>query len=68
MTCPTCHGEGWIVDCCDDMCHGLGECMHGDNAPCPECGGEGEIWPCPDCRRDSCEGCDVLRETAHDHP
>jgi hypothetical protein len=28
--CDECHGEGWILTCCDDMCHGLGYCMHGD--------------------------------------
>ena len=28
--CPDCNGEGWIVTCIDDICHGLGYCIHGD--------------------------------------
>lgn len=44
MTCPDCHGEGFVVDCCDDMCVGAGECIHGDGeAVCETCEGEGEI-------------------------
>lgn len=40
--CRYCWAEGWIVDCIDDMCHGSGECIHGDgNAVCPCCGGDG---------------------------
>lgn len=40
--CWACGGEGVEVICCDDICHGLGYCMHGDgDRPCPECGGEG---------------------------
>lgn len=40
--CITCWGQGFIVDCCDDICQGQGYCMHGDgNVVCPDCGGEG---------------------------
>ena len=39
--CWNCGGEGTIVDCCDDLCHGQDWCMHGDNRMCPECHGEG---------------------------
>ena len=28
--CDNCGGDGWILTCCDDICHGLGYCMHGD--------------------------------------
>lgn len=42
--CDRCGGEGWIVVCCDDLCHGQGWCMHGD----------GDM-PCPDCNRDGCD-------------
>lgn len=42
LGCWACGGEGIEVICCDDICHGLGYCMHGDgDRPCPECGGEG---------------------------
>jgi hypothetical protein len=37
MDCPTCGGIG--VVCIDDICRGLGECIHGDGM-CPTCGGE----------------------------
>jgi hypothetical protein len=38
--CPRCDGKGTILVCCDDICHGLGECIHGDGEDvCPECGG-----------------------------
>ena len=43
ITCMRCDGEGFIVNCCDDICHGQGRCMHGDNDVCPDCHGEGEI-------------------------
>lgn len=40
--CNTCMGEGKIVTCCDDLCVGAGECMHGDGESiCPECHGKG---------------------------
>lgn len=45
IDCPHCHGEGFIITCVDDLCHGAGYCMHGDGeADCPECGGTGELW------------------------
>ena len=28
--CPDCGGDGWILTCIDDICHGLGYCIHGD--------------------------------------
>lgn len=37
--CIECHGEGFLVNCCDDLCHGQGYCMHGDNITCQTCGG-----------------------------
>jgi hypothetical protein len=43
-TCPHCDGEGIIITCCDDMCNGIGHCIHGDGEEtCPTCDGEGEI-------------------------
>lgn len=40
--CQRCDGLGVILICMDDMCHGAGECMHGDGEiACPDCGGEG---------------------------
>lgn len=43
-TCPDCNGEGFIITCCDDMCNGIGRCIHGDGEEmCPTCDGEGEI-------------------------
>jgi len=42
--CPECNGEGIIITCCDDMCNGIGHCIHGDGEEiCPECDGSGEI-------------------------
>lgn len=42
-TCLVCDGSGTIVDCVDDMCHGLGDCIHGDGmVMCYQCNGEGE--------------------------
>ena len=39
--CYRCGGSGEIVVCCDDLCNGLGQCIHGDGEIiCPECGGE----------------------------
>ena len=43
VTCWGCGGEGNEVACVDDLCHGQGWCMHGDNRPCRECGGEGVL-------------------------
>ncbi len=43
-TCLRCDGEGIIITCCDDLCVGIGHCIHGDGEEvCPECNGEGEI-------------------------
>ena len=43
--CYRCYGEGFILICPDDMCHGLGECIHGDGeVVCPACNGEGTLW------------------------
>ena len=42
-TCQRCGGDGEIVVCCDDICHGQGWCFHGDGMEaCPDCKGEGE--------------------------
>ncbi len=44
-TCPECGGEGFIIMCLDDMCAGIGHCIHGDGEEmCPVCFGEGEIY------------------------
>ena len=44
--CPRCNGEGEIMVCIDDICHGLGECIHGYGyATCPTCNGSGEYEP-----------------------
>lgn len=43
-TCWKCGGEGIIVFCMDDLCHGAGHCIHGDgDAMCPACRGEGVL-------------------------
>ena len=40
--CPDCDGQGFHLVCCDDICHGLGYCIHGDGEePCARCGGQG---------------------------
>ncbi|MFA5027072.1 MAG: hypothetical protein WC713_04305 [Candidatus Methylomirabilota bacterium] len=60
--CWLCGGEGTIVTCCDDMCRGLGECIHGDGeAECPECHG-GRDCECCDGHREGCDGCSGGRE------
>jgi hypothetical protein len=45
VSCPDCWGAGWGVVCCDDLCRGVGYCIHGDNgeAACPYCHGSGEV-------------------------
>ena len=42
--CASCWGAGEVINCCDDLCHGTGHFIHGDNEVCPECGGEGEVY------------------------
>jgi len=43
--CYNCGGRHWLVTCIDDMCHGLGECVHGDDpTPCPVCNPNGDIF------------------------
>jgi RecJ-like exonuclease len=42
-TCERCGGEGVIITCCDDICNGIGHCIHGDGEEvCPDCHGEGD--------------------------
>jgi len=39
--CYRCNNTGEIIVCPDDMCHGLGYCIHGDGmVTCPDCKGE----------------------------
>lgn len=43
-SCDVCNGEGVICVCCDDICQGRGECIHGDGmAVCDGCNGTGLI-------------------------
>jgi hypothetical protein len=40
--CLRCEGDGELMICIDDMCHGSGECIHGDGyQTCPDCKGTG---------------------------
>jgi hypothetical protein len=42
VTCWKCGGEGFELVCIDDICHGLGYCIHGDGQiMCRLCNGEG---------------------------
>lgn len=44
VTCWNCGGEGFVIVCCDDLCHGAGYCFHGDgHKQCRECHGEGVL-------------------------
>lgn len=44
--CIRCDGTGTIVSCMDDICHGLGYCIHGGGESiCPDCKGKGWIGP-----------------------
>ena len=43
IPCDTCWGSGEVVACVDDICHGLGECIHEGNQLCPACEGTGEL-------------------------
>jgi hypothetical protein len=41
-TCQACDGSGEILVCVDDICHGIGECIHGDGMRmCTACQGNG---------------------------
>jgi hypothetical protein len=41
--CYDCGGRGWKIVCCDDLCHGMDECIHGDPpVPCQTCNPKGE--------------------------
>lgn len=43
-TCTDCNGEGHILICIDDICHGQGFCMHGDGEEiCKTCNGNGYV-------------------------
>ena len=40
--CGVCDGSGYILVCIDDICCGLGYCIHGDGeVTCMECQGNG---------------------------
>lgn len=44
--CYECGGTGIIVTCWDDLCHTGDGCIHGDGeVTCPNCDGEGEVYP-----------------------
>ncbi len=44
VSCYNCNGSGEVMACPDDMCRGLGECIHGDGMDmCPTCEGQGEL-------------------------
>lgn len=45
MTCPDCGGSGFMLDCCDDICIGAGECIHGDGEVVCETRTNGEPLP-----------------------
>lgn len=48
-SCHRCGGSGWIITCIDDLCHGSGECIHGDgDTPCPACNSDLMRSSCPD--------------------
>lgn len=43
--CPECHGLGYIIVCCDDLCANSERCIHGDGEePCDYCEGSGVIF------------------------
>ena len=42
--CQHCGGEGWIIDCIDDICHGVGYCIHGDGMVMCSCN-DGDKFP-----------------------
>lgn len=40
--CEDCGGDGWVLTCCDDLCHGAGYCIHGDGMAICHCNTSGE--------------------------
>ncbi len=43
-TCWKCGGDGVVIVCIDDLCHGAGYCFHGDgHEMCGVCRGEGVL-------------------------
>jgi hypothetical protein len=43
-SCHVCLGSGFLVVCVDDMCQGLGYCIHGDGEEmCVNCKGYGFV-------------------------
>jgi hypothetical protein len=43
--CHRCDNRGFIIICVDDMCRGIGECIHGDGmVVCPDCQGKNADW------------------------
>ena len=43
--CSHCDSTGFILVCPDDMCRGIGECIHGDGTVvCPDCKGACGDW------------------------
>ncbi len=47
LECRRCDGAGELMICCDDVCVGAGECIHGDgNVVCPSCLGTGLAAVC----------------------
>lgn len=51
--CTACNEMHEECDCCDDICQGRGECIHGDGMiPCRECQGTGIVRWCPKCGAD----------------
>ena len=46
--CIDCGGEGWIVTCCDDLCHGAGYCIHGDGDALCHCNADLQKSYAPD--------------------
>lgn len=43
VRCSDCDGDGWVLDCFDDLCHAQGRCMHDTEVVCPECHGSGNV-------------------------
>lgn len=43
IRCRNCHGDGEVIGCFDDICHGKGRCIHDGNDVCPKCRGSGRV-------------------------